>query len=86
MRATAKSYQIEISQREHVEADPTYECRNYPNRDFVSYGQCDHQFMKKKLDGLTPIWMTENYSEVSTQVTDENGTYSKFFWPLQLWL
>ena len=82
----AKSYQVEISQREHVEEDPTNECRNYPNQDFVSYGKCDHQFMKNKLDGLTPIWMTENYSEVSTQVTDENDTYSKFFWPLQFWL
>ena len=31
--------------------------------------------MKKLLPGLTPIWLTEDLAEVSTQVFDENGTY-----------
>ena len=68
-------YMVDITQRTFVEEDPTNTCRGYPNQEYQSYQDCDDQFMKKLLPGLTPIWLTEDLAEVSTQVFDENGTY-----------
>ena len=63
-----KSYVVGIAQREYVEEDPSSRCRNYPNNEYASYEECDNQFVRNKLPGLTPIWMTEDFSEVSTHV------------------
>ena len=72
------AYMVEISQRVFVEEDPANTCQNYPTADFTSYAQCDDAFMRKQIpDIITPIWMAENFSEVSTQVVDENGTLGK---------
>ena len=75
---TYKAYMVEISQRVFVEEDPTNACRDYPNKDYLSYEQCDDHFVRSLLPGLTPIWLTDDLSEVSTQVFDENGTYGEF--------
>ena len=72
------SYMVGIAQREYVEENPSHECRIYPNNEYDSYEECDDQFVRNKLPGLTPIWMTEDFSEVSTQVYDENETYGEF--------
>ena len=71
------SYMVGIAQREYVEDDPSSRCRNYPNNEYASYEECDNQFVRNKLPGLTPIWMTENFSKVSTQVYDKNETYGE---------
>ena len=63
---------VDITQREFVEEDPANTCRNYPNLEYTSYEECDSQFVKNLLPGLTPVWMTENFTEVSTKVLDEN--------------
>ena len=72
-----KSYLVEIAQRQFVEEDPTNECRNYPNQEYDTYEDCDNQFIRNTLPGLTPIWMTGNFSAVSTLVYDENDTYGR---------
>ena len=72
-----KAYRVEISQRVFVEEDPTNNCQVYPNKQYQSYQDCDDHFVRKLLPGLTPIWMTEDFAEVSTQVFDENGTYGE---------
>ena len=66
---------VGIAQREYVEEDPSNQCQNYPNDEYDSYAEYDNQFVRNKLPGLIPIWMTEDFSKVSTQVYDENGTY-----------
>ena len=72
------AYMVEISQRVFVEEDPANTCKNYPTADFTNYAQCDDAFMRKQIpDIITPVWMAENFSEVSTQVVDENGTIGK---------
>ena len=66
------------------------ECRDYPNPEYASYDECDNQFMRASLPGLTPVWMTENPAEATIQKDDKNGTYGKgrrpekllFFWIL----
>ena len=74
----SKAYTVEIVQREFVEDDPLNDCRNYPNPEYVSYDECDNQFMREALPGLTPIWITEDPAEVTIQKEDGNGTYCKF--------
>ena len=72
-----KAYMLDITQRVFVEDDPTNTCRDYPNKEYLSFKQCDDQFVRNLLPGLTSVWMTDNYSEVSTQVFDENGTFGE---------
>ena len=73
-----KSFLVEIAQRQFVEEDPTNDCRNYPNQEYASYETCDNQFVRNTLPGLTPIWMSENFSAVSTNVYDANDTYGEW--------
>ena len=75
----SRSYTVEITQRQFVEKDPFNECRDYPNPEYASYDECDNQFMREKLPGLTPVWITKNLAEVTIhKEKDENGTYGKF--------
>ena len=66
-----------FSGRVFEEQDPANGCRNYPNLEYLSYEECDDQFLRKLLPGLTPVWMTEDFDQVSTQVFDENGTFGE---------
>ena len=68
----SRAYMVDITQRVFVEEDPTTTCRNYPNQDYLSYEECDTQFVRNLLPGLTPIWMTEDFAKVSTKVLDDN--------------
>lgn len=70
-----KQFVVDISQRVFVEEDPSNTCRDYPNEEYLSYGQCDDEFMRNQLPGgLTPVWMTEDFEEVSTKFFVENDT------------
>ena len=69
---------VEIAQREFVEEDPLNDCRDYPSAEYVSYDECDNKFMRETLNGLVPVWITEDLTEVTIQKDDENGTYCKF--------
>ena len=69
------NYMADITQTIFVEEDPNNNCRNYPNQDFRNYQECDEKYMRDLLPAdLVPIWLSDNFSEVSTQVFDENGT------------
>ena len=75
----SRAYMVEITQRQFVERDPFNNCRDYPNPEYASYDECDNQFTKEKLPGLTPVWITKDPAEVTIQKEkDENGTYGKF--------
>jgi len=74
----SKTYAVEICQRQHVEEDPKNDCQNYPNKDFASYGDCDSQFVRNMLPSLMPVWITDDLSEVTTQLVDQNWTYGEF--------
>jgi len=71
----SKAFMVEIAQREFVEEDPLNDCRDYPNADYATYDECDNKFMREKLPGLTPVWITEDPAEVTIQKDDENFTY-----------
>ena len=73
----SKAYTVEITERHFVEEDPINGCRDYPNPEYASYDDCDNQFMRKTLPGLTPVWITEVLEEVTIQKNDEDRTYGK---------
>ena len=74
----SRAYTVEITQRQFVEKDPFNECRDYPNPEYGSYDECDNQFMREQLPGLTPVWITKDPAEVTIQKEDKDGTYGKF--------
>ena len=74
-----RSYMVDIAQRFFVEEDPNNNCRNYPNQDHQSYQECDDKFVRNFLPGgLTPIWITDDFTEVSMQVFYEKGTPERY--------
>ena len=68
-------YMVDITQKVFVEEDPNNNCREYPNQDFRSYQECEDRYIRNLLPGLTPLWLSDNFAEVSTQVFDENDRY-----------
>ena len=78
---TFKEYLVEIAERVFLEEDPSQNCRNYPTPEYSSYGECDEAFLRNKLKrhdpNLKPIWLTNNLSDVSTNIFDRNGTFGK---------
>ena len=75
----SRAYMVNIAQRVFVEEDPEESCRDYPNEEFLSYQHCDDQFVRSRLNGLTPVWLTEDFAEVSTQSFDDGGLYGELF-------
>ena len=69
------NYMIDITQRVLVEEDPTNTCIDYPNQEYSSYDECDNKNVKNLLPGLTPIWLSDDFADVTKQLFDENGTY-----------
>ena len=62
-------YAIKIFGEKFVEEDPGNDCRNYPNDDFLSYKDCDQDYMKKEVDrispGLNPVWLSDHLSHAT---------------------
>lgn len=74
-----RAWIVDITQQVFVEEDPNNDCRVYPNQEYQSYEDCDTEFARKVLhEALTPVWMTDDVSAVSTHVFDENGTFQTF--------
>ena len=61
---------ISFQQLINSEEDSSVNCTNYPNKKFISYEDCDRDYvyntMKEKY-GLVPFWTTNNMSEVTEQ-------------------
>ena len=56
----SRTYMVETTQRQFVEEDSFNECREYPNPEYASYDECDNQFMRASIPGLTPVWITDD--------------------------
>ena len=63
-----KRYLVHFTQHVFEEENTKTTCRNYPNKDFASYVECDDLFVRraieKKAPGLIPIWATEHLENV----------------------
>jgi hypothetical protein len=65
-----REYVVKIKKTVFVKEDPTKVCQNYPTSDYVSYRDCDDQWMKNGLardaPGLVPFWLTNDWKKVTT--------------------
>ena len=67
------NYRVQIEKKVLIESDPGTTCRNYPNRVFQSYLECDDKYMRDRLDrvapglNLMPVWMTKDLSKVTIE-------------------
>ena len=72
-----KRYAIKIFGDQFVEEDPGNDCRNYPNEDFLSYKDCDQDYMKKEVDrispGLNPVWLSDHLSQATPRIILQNA-------------
>ena len=65
------TYIVKIKKNVFVEEDGTKNCRNYPNQDFVSFKECDFQYMKNKVKevapklDLLPPWLADDLDHVT---------------------
>ena len=62
-----RKYAVEISKNVYLEEDKSKNCKNYPNPDFVSYMECDEQYMKDICNSfnLAPIWLYDDFQKVT---------------------
>ena len=69
-------YGIEISESVFVQEDPSKHCLNYPTAEYESFGDCDYQYMLDKCTraGVSPIWLAENFRNVTTQFIDQGSS------------
>ena len=61
---------LKLSQNIDSERDQKKRCKNYPNREYVSYLECDRKYFQELIlnnakPPLTPFWITSNHSEVT---------------------
>ena len=55
------------------EARANQNCRQYPNADFLSYKDCDSEYMRVRINDLapdldlTPPWITDDLKSVTTK-------------------
>ena len=67
-----KKYVVKLKENVLLEEDPLAKCRNYPNKDYDSYNDCDEDFLIKifqKYFRFYPIWVTSNKSLVTEHET-----------------
>ena len=78
VNSVEKRYAIKIFGNRFVEEDPGNDCRNYPNDDFLSYKDCDDDYLRKEVDkispGLKPIWITDDLSLATPQKVLQNSS------------
>ena len=67
------NYIVKVKKNVFVEEDPKNACRNYPNLEFSSYGDCDDDYMRKRIEAvapglnLTPPWLTDDLDKVTNE-------------------
>ena len=56
-----RAYSIEFRQNIFIEEDASKNCRNYPNKEFKSYSECDYDFVRTYLRGAFKIKKRQNF-------------------------
>ena len=73
-------YIIELSQDTYLENDPSKKCKNYPNKDYETYNDCDDAYFRSFFKifyppAFMPVWATSNMSLVTTDM--DNGAFPR---------
>lgn len=64
-----KRFHLKITQTINLEIDSGIKCKNYPNKDFPSYRDCDENFVYKKIKAYKaiPFWAATTFKEVTNR-------------------
>lgn len=65
-------YFLKLSQTINLESNTKLPCRNYPNKDFLSFDFCDGDFVYNQVKrnfNVTPFWATRDLSKVTREST-----------------
>ena len=69
-RGVYKRFDLKISQKINLEIDSGIKCRNYPNKEYQSYRNCDEDFLYKKMKttyNVIPFWAAKTFEEVTNR-------------------
>ena len=60
-------YFLGISQTKNLETYSEIECKNYPNKNFLSYQACDESFVYNKMkdSNIMPFWAAQELYEIT---------------------
>ena len=60
---------VQLSQFIKTERDEESKCRNYPNKEYLNYNDCDQTYIQKIIQekfNITPFWATQDLDNVTT--------------------
>ena len=60
---------VQLSQDIKTERDEESKCRNYPNKEYLSYNDCDQTFVQKIMKekfSIKPFWASQDLDNVTT--------------------
>ena len=66
--AQSKFYALTLSQKIYLEADVGKNCKNYPNKEFASYRECDENFVYNEVKQhykMMPFWAAKSIEEIT---------------------
>ena len=77
-----KRFGVEISENVYVEEDQDKHCREYPNKEHTSFGDCDSQYVKSVCEkhNIHPIFLNSNdFKNVTVQyvLSEEDASLMK---------
>ena len=71
------SYIVKTQEINYVEEDKSKDCKNYPNSEFQSWGDCEDQgsreILAKRFPNIIPVWLKDNIENVTTRAVIEYG-------------
>ena len=66
--AKSRTYALTLSQTIDLEEDEGKNCRNYPNKNFTSYRECDENFVYNEVKNnynMMPFWAARSMDEIT---------------------
>ena len=74
---TWASYIVKTQEVIYMEEDKSKDCKNYPNSEFQSWGDCEDQgsreILAKRFPNIIPVWLNDNLENVTTRAVIEDG-------------
>ena len=74
------SYIVKTQEVVFVEEDESKDCKDYPNSEFQSFGDCEDQgskdFLAKQFPNIIPVWLMDNIENVTTGAVIPDGNFT----------
>ena len=78
-KQTWSSYIVKTQEVIYVEEDESKDCKDYPNSEFQSFGDCEDKgskdFLAKKFPNIIPVWLMDNIENVTTGAVIPDGNF-----------